>query len=493
MGMGALVAVNPFYRPRILLDAGVLALCVDVVLVLILSWHRYAARVGVLVAGLFIAVPCFVRALALYRFLLMAGMVLTFAAVAAQVFVAPTAGVRERLAYLFTWMGTREVKRRARSFDAASLLRFIIATLVLAAAFAAVKAVAPSGMGWLARWFAGGILFLSFAEMTTAGHDFLTALMGLEAPALMRSPHLSASLSEFWGKRWNPAVSALVFGKLIFEPLARHGAGLAMFAAFLGSAIAHVFLLYMAAGRWGIAFMAGAFFLVQPPLLRMEHRMKARRWPPMVRRAWTLAALAMACPLIVEPVLQLIEPTWGAVNPVLVSTVGVLGIVIMVNGIVSLGSLASAGGPIPPSRILSAQTGAKWVLRFITLTTLPAFVAAVMPERWLVFGLHWVEPGCAPGLFGSYLIRCLMGVYAFVGIQTAIWSTDVRRYRPLILNLCVCILIAVPLALLALFIAVPQPGDTRAFWIIFIDLTEGFAQTGLLAILVRRVPDQAPV
>ena len=142
---------------------------------------------------------------------------------------------------------------------------------------------------------------------------------------------------------------------------------------------------------------------------------------------------------------------------------------------------------------MSAETGAKWVLRFITLTTVPAFVAAVMPQRWLVFGLNWVEPGSSPGLFGSYLIRCLMSVYAFMGIQAAIWSTDVRRYHPLILNLCVCVLIAVPLALLALFIAVPPASYNSAFWIIFIDLTEGFAQMGLLAILVRRVPDQASV
>jgi hypothetical protein len=142
---------------------------------------------------------------------------------------------------------------------------------------------------------------------------------------------------------------------------------------------------------------------------------------------------------------------------------------------------------------MSAETGAKWVLRFITFATLPAFVAVVMPQRWLIIGLNWIEPGSSPGLFSSYLIRCLMGVYAFMGIQAAIWSTDVRRYRPLMLNLCVCVLIAVPLALLALFFAVPPAGYNRAFWIIFIDLTEGFAQTGLLTMLVRRVPDQASV
>jgi hypothetical protein len=129
MGIGTLAATNPFYRPHIPLNAGVLAWFIDVVFVLIMSWHPFTARVGVLVAGLFLAVPCFVRALAMYRFLLMCGMIFTLAAVVVQVFVAPTAGIRERLAYVFTWLGTREVKRRARSFDAESLLHFILAHL----------------------------------------------------------------------------------------------------------------------------------------------------------------------------------------------------------------------------------------------------------------------------------------------------------------------------------------------------------------------------
>ena len=137
---------------------------------------------------------------------------------------------------------------------------------------------------------------------------------------------------------------------------------------------------------------------------------------------------------------------------------------------------------------MTAETGVKWVLRFISLTTLPAFVAVAMPQRWLLFMLNWVEPGVSVGRFGSYLIRCLMGVYAFMGIQAVIWSTDVRRYRPLIVNLCVCVIIAVPIALAALVVTVPPAEHGRAFWIIFVDLAEGLAQTVLLAILVRHVP-----
>jgi len=140
---------------------------------------------------------------------------------------------------------------------------------------------------------------------------------------------------------------------------------------------------------------------------------------------------------------------------------------------------------------MTAETGVKWLLRFISLTTLPAFVAAVMPQRWLAFVLNWIEPGFSVGLLGNYLTRCLMGAYAFMGIQAVIWSTDVRRYRPLILNLCACVLIAVPMALVALVIAVPPAGHSKAFWIIFVDLAEGLAHTALLAILVRHVPRQA--
>jgi len=60
------------------------------------------------------------------------------------------------------------------------------------------------------------------------------------------------------------------------------------------------------------------------------------------------------------------------------------------------------------SETMMAETGVKWLLRFISLTTLPAFVAVAMPQRWLVALLNWVEPGLSVGLFGSYLIRCLM-------------------------------------------------------------------------------------
>ena len=138
--------------------------------------------------------------------------------------------------------------------------------------------------------------------------------------------------------------------------------------------------------------------------------------------------------------------------------------------------------------IMKAETGVKWLLRAISITTIPAFVAAVMPQSWLLYLLNWIEPGLSAGLLVTYITRCLMGVYALLGVQFVIWSFDVKRYRPLIVNLCVCVIIAAVVGLTALVITVPPPERNRVFWVVFVDLAEGLAHTVLLTILILRVP-----
>lgn len=98
-----------------------------------------------------------------------------------------------------------------------------------------------------------------------------------------------------------------------------------------------------------MSLMWGTFFVVQPLLIAVERWMKVRRWRPAAGRAWTLAVLAITSPLIVEPALQLIEPSWGTPDKVLLPTIRVLGLVIFVNVFVSLGSLASIRDLTPPN------------------------------------------------------------------------------------------------------------------------------------------------
>ena len=215
--------------------------------------------------------------------------------------------------------------------------------------------VSATGFWLLARWFAGGIMVFAFAEMLTAGHDFLTNLTGITAPSLMRSPILSTSVSEFWIKRWNVAASALVFRPLLFAPFARRGIALGLFVAFFASAVAHVLLAFMAMGRWGIFLVCGAFFLVQPFLILVERKINVRRWSTAVARVWTLAALTVTSPLLVEPGLRIITPNWGAVD-VPLSTIAVLGCAMILNLFFLMGQLISSRKSTPinspePSRI----------------------------------------------------------------------------------------------------------------------------------------------
>lgn len=137
---------------------------------------------------------------------------------------------------------------------------------------------------------------------------------------------------------------------------------------------------------------------------------------------------------------------------------------------------------------MKAETGVQWLLRVIAITTIPCFFYAIGPQSWLNSLFNWVDPGLTPGLFVSYITRCLLGAYAFLGVQAVIWSTDVRRYRPLILNLCFFFMIAAIGGLIAQFSTVSSAERTKVFWIIFVDLAEGLAHLILLAILTLRVP-----
>jgi len=309
-------------------------------LILGLSANPVGARIGTLIAGLFLAIPCFVWDSPLRRGLMMCLMPAPFAAAAALVRAPSIAGVRERLAYLFTWCGTRDIVRRPRNFDLALLLQLMIATTVLAAAIAAVKVVSEHEL-WLPwRWLAGGIAIFAFAEMATAAVPLVAGALGVTVPPLMQSPYRSTSVQEFWTKRWNPATSSS-FRKNCFTPLARHSPGLALVAAFAASGVGHALLFYMALGQWKIALIQGSFFLAQPILLATERSLNVRRWPPVAGWIWTFIALAITSPLFVEPTLQLFEQSGGMSDSPVLGAVLMLAFVLVFSSFVSLASFVS--------------------------------------------------------------------------------------------------------------------------------------------------------
>ena len=141
---------------------------------------------------------------------------------------------------------------------------------------------------------------------------------------------------------------------------------------------------------------------------------------------------------------------------------------------------------------MTAESGLKWVLRFIAVTTIPAFIAAVMPQSWVVFLIHKAEPGMSTGILVTYLARILMLMYAFVGLQCFIFSTDIERYRPLVWILGVGAVVVTLVGIIALFAGVAPDHRAGFFWVVFGDFTDGLVKGILLVILLLRIPRGHP-
>jgi hypothetical protein len=342
--LGFLVAMTPS-KTGIPLAAGIVTWCATMLLVLILAAHPIGARVGALLGGLSVALPGFVWASPLARGLLACAMAAPFLAAAALVRVPPIRGFRARLAYLFTWGGTHPVKPCARTLDLGRLQALMISTAVLAAALAGLKAASTHQLGLPVRWLAGGIGLLAIAEMVTAAFPLVGAAFGFTVAPLMQSPYRSASISEFWTKRWNLWASENLFRPYCFDPFARQGVAIALSVAFFASAVGHALLVFLMLGRWGISLSCGAFFMVQPVIIFAERRMNVRRWPLLAARVWTLVILASVSPFFVEPAVQILEMSLGTLTSVLLSTLTVLGFVIVFSVMVSLASLPAAAAP----------------------------------------------------------------------------------------------------------------------------------------------------
>jgi len=141
---------------------------------------------------------------------------------------------------------------------------------------------------------------------------------------------------------------------------------------------------------------------------------------------------------------------------------------------------------------MTAESGLKWLLRFIAVTTIGAFIAAVMPQSWVAFLIHWAEPGMSIGILVTYLARGMMLMYAFVGLQCFIFSTDIKRYLPLIWILGVATMVVTVIGIIVLFAGVAPDHRAGFFWVVFGDFTDGLVKGILVVILLLRIPRGHP-
>jgi hypothetical protein len=278
-----------------------------VLLAAALSGTRAGARASVAVALLLLPMPAFVEGPPFVRFLLAVGAAFCFLRTV-DLWDGPLLpGFLARARHLTVLFDTRIAEPRPPGFDSAAAARLALAGLVFLAALAAVRAAdgLPRAAHYAVRWLAGGVMSFAGFEALVALVLGIAALLGLRPPVLHDRPYRSRSLAEFWGRRWNRAVSGILRERC-FEPLARRSTAMALVAVFAASAAIHAYAAGVALGGLAAASWA-AFFLAQPALIAAERGIGARRWPASAGRVWTLAVLAAVSPLFVEPFVRLFE------------------------------------------------------------------------------------------------------------------------------------------------------------------------------------------
>lgn len=194
--------------------------------------------------------------------------------------------------------------RVALSLLAAALFWSVLAAVTLWLALF-VAPTLPPVPGFLLRCAGGAAFAYAGVEAALGLFLFVYRAGGLQPPSLHRQPILSASIAEFWGRRWNRIVGGWLFGTF-YRPLAVRGhSQLGIVAAFVASAVLHLYFTWAAIGIEPALRMA-LFFVAQLPLQLLETRLKQGRWPGVARRVWTIGWLTLTSPLFVEPMLDII-------------------------------------------------------------------------------------------------------------------------------------------------------------------------------------------
>ncbi len=214
-------------------------------------------------------------------------------------------------AFVFLWPGldsqafSRPVARRM------SLLGRGIANLVVGLAFIFVIArQMPSSFA--ATWVAmiGLILAMHCGVFTLLAAFWRSR--GRDVAPLMQAPLLAASVTEFWGRRWNHAFRDVAHA-VLFKPVTRRfGAVTGMWAVFLASGLAHELVISMPA-RAGFGGPT-LYFALQAIAMSLERGCPIKSSLFWRLRAWVF--LLAPLPLLFHPpfVMNVCHPFFQAIG-----------------------------------------------------------------------------------------------------------------------------------------------------------------------------------
>ena len=204
-------------------------------------------------------------------------------------------------AYLFAWPGMdaenfldagQHVSRPAPTSWLWAIIETALGATLLWMVARSVPQAEPLIRGWLGMF--GLILLLHFGTFQVL--SLLWQSIGVKAEPIMSAPLRSASLGEFWGKRWNLGFRQLAH-QLIFGPLRRTiGAGAAGFLVFGVSGLIHDLVISLPArGGYGLPTI---YFLLQGTGMTIEHsRFGKRLGLGQGVRGWTFMMAFLAAPV----------------------------------------------------------------------------------------------------------------------------------------------------------------------------------------------------
>ena len=230
-------------------------------------------------------------------------------------------------AYVFLWPGMNARRfLEDRSARVPHPVRFhepVMALLkILVGAWLMIEAAthAFTGNVWFVGWM--GMLGLIFTLHFGTLHlvSWLWRQVGVDAPAIMRSPGAATSLANLWGERWNIAFADAA-RRFLLRPLARHyGVRTAGAIVFLVSGLVHETVVSLPArGGWGGPTL---YFLLQGVGIAVEKSavgIRAGLGGGVRGRLWTLLFAVAPLPLLFHGpfVRNVIVPFYRTLNAVL--------------------------------------------------------------------------------------------------------------------------------------------------------------------------------
>jgi hypothetical protein len=136
---------------------------------------------------------------------------------------------------------------------------------------------------------------------------------------------------------------------------------------------------------------------------------------------------------------------------------------------------------VPQSKLMTSQRLLVWLLRLAGVTEILAFISVVMPRSWMEVSHAWLGMGTMPeGPLIMFMIRQASYAYGMHGVSLLVLSSDVVRFRTLVILNGIAYLLAGPI-----FFWIDYTAGMPWWWTVVDSLGCGFTGAAILLLTMR--------